>query len=86
MNSGTSKIWLKSGPGDLLIITKMLHKIQENMESSWENIIYVNLGLKQIEHFRENVCPKYHMFSFVYLCFSFFCVFGRTHLKTILRR
>ena len=28
---GTSKIWSKSGPGDLLIITKMLQKIQEKL-------------------------------------------------------
>ena len=28
MIPGTSKIWSKSGPGDLLIITKMLQKTQ----------------------------------------------------------
>ena len=59
---GTSKIWSKSGPVDLLIITNMLQKIQENMGNSWKHIIFVNMGLKKYLRF-ENVCPRYHVFS-----------------------
>ena len=41
------------------------------MESSWENIIiYVNLGLKQIESFRKNECPRYNAFRLFRICFG----------------
>ena len=64
---GTSNIWSKSGPVALLTITKMLHKIQENMESSWKKIIYVNQGLKKSNTFK-NVCHRYNVFVFLF-CF-----------------
>ena len=60
---GTSKIWSKSGPG-------ALQKIQENMEASWKNIIYVNMGLKTFRLFRENVCPRYNLFCMVVVFFD----------------
>ena len=64
-------IWSKSGPVDLRTIPEMLQQIQENMESSWQNIIYVNMGLNFFEHVRQNVCPRYHVFRFL---FSFVCL------------
>ena len=53
MISGTSKIWSKSGPVDLLIITKMLQKIQENYGIILENIMFVNLGLTKFRFVRK---------------------------------
>ena len=63
MISGTSKTWSKSGPVALLIITKMLQPIQENYGIILENIMYANMGLKQIES-SKSVCPRYHGVSF----------------------
>ena len=61
MISGTSKIWSKSGPVDLLIITKNASKNTRSYGNILENIIFVNMGLKKIENFRKtNVCPRYH--------------------------
>ena len=65
MISGTSKIWTKSGPVDLVIITKMLQNIQENMESSWKHIIFTNLGRKKSKKIRTNAC---HVYKFFVLC------------------
>ena len=43
------------------------------MGASWENIIFVNMGLRKFENV-ENVCPMYHVFVF---CFVFsFLVLG----------
>ena len=67
MMSGTSKIWSKSGPGHLLTITKMLQKIQGNMESSWTNIVYVNMGLKKSKLFKK----MYVLGTILFACFSF---------------
>ena len=53
------------------------------MESSWENVIYVNMGLKKNDFVRKNVSPRYHMFSLFVLC----CVEMWYHiLKIILWR
>ena len=40
---GTSKIWSKSGPGDLLIITKMLQKIQEKLWNHPGKILFMSI-------------------------------------------
>ena len=53
MISGTSTFLSKSGPVNLLTITKMLQTIQEHMETSWTNIIVVNLGLTKILNFSK---------------------------------
>ena len=65
MISETSNIWLNPGPGDLLIITKMLQKIQEIMESSWTNIIYVNMGLNKFRKSSEQMYVLGANFFFV---------------------
>ena len=79
MVSGTSQIWSKSGPVDLLIITKMLQKKQEKLWKDPEpNIIYVNLGLK-----KENprtVCHRYYILRFSMLLLMF-CVFLNTYFE-----
>ena len=56
MISGTSKNWSKSGPVDLLTVTKMLQILQENMEHAGENIIVVRMGLKKICFFLKKMC------------------------------
>ena len=71
MISGTSKTWSKSGPVDLLTITKMLSKIQDNYGHILENIIFVNLGLKKLKTF-ENICPMYHVFLLRFRVSHFF--------------
>ena len=37
----------KSGPVDLLTITKILQKIQENMGTSWKHFAFVDMGIKK---------------------------------------
>ncbi len=44
MTLGISEMLSKSGPVDLLTITKILQTIQENMGTSWKHIIFVNMG------------------------------------------
>ena len=80
MISGTSKIWSKSGPVDLLIITKMLKTIQEIMESSWENIsFFVNMGLKN-----SKIVEKMYVLGTIFVRFVFgFCEKLNTHVDNI---
>ena len=59
---GTSICLSKSGPVDLLTITKMLQRIQEKYGDILEHIIFVNLGLMFLKMFEQNVCPRYHDF------------------------
>ena len=77
MISRTSNIWSKSGPADLLIITKMAQTIQEKMESSWKNIMYVNLGLIFEKLYvlgtsRFIICPVL-LWNFQYIFFKYVC-------------
>ena len=81
MISETSKIWSKSGPVDLLIITKMLQTIQEQV---WEHpgkcYLCQSVTQQKNEHFRTNVCPWFHVFRL--FCFSL-CVILSTYFKNI---
>ena len=70
---GTSKIWSKSGPVDLLTITKLAQKIQENMEPYWKHIIFANLVLKKIKKIRKVVCPRFHVLKNEYIICIIFC-------------
>ena len=45
---GTSKILTKSGSADLLTITNMLQRIQENMETSWQKYDLCQYGTQEI--------------------------------------
>ena len=63
MISGTSKILSKSGPGDLLIITKMLQKIQEKLWNHPGNILSMSiLDLKKFENFSIPDPPDTYFF------------------------
>ena len=76
MIPGTSKIWSKSGPGALLIITKMLQRNTRTiMKSSWKNIIFVNLGLTKLRKCPKSVCPRYQVFSMCVFRFLFLVIF-----------
>ena len=46
MISGTSNIWLKSGPVDFLTITKMAQKYKKLMVSSLRIIIFISENIK----------------------------------------
>ena len=71
MMSGTSKIWSKSGPVSLRIITKMLQQIQENYGFVLGKYDLCQYGIQKKRFFKKkNVCPRYHMFRF---CFLFLC-------------
>ena len=65
----------KSGPIALLIITSMLQRIQENMESFWGNIICVNTGL--IFWFFSKICPRYLVFVFFVFLWTFAYIFQK---------
>ena len=62
--SGTSNIWSKSGPVYLLIITKMLQRIQETLWNHPEKYYLCQYGLKQFRTYSKNVCPTYNIFLF----------------------
>ena len=73
---GTSNIWSKFGPVALLTITKILQRIQENMESSWKNIIYVNPGLTKIRKSSKMYVLgtiSFRCVRFVSMFFDFVC-------------
>ena len=90
MISGTSKIWSKSGPGDLLIITKMLQKIQEKLWNHLGKYYCCQSGTSKIRQFSESVCPGYQIFFVFFDIFRFrfgiSCVFWVYILKIFLRR
>ena len=67
----TSNILSTSGLVALLTITRMLQKYKKDMGTSWNNIIFVNLGLKQIDNFRKTCMPHvpYSFWKFEYLIF-----------------
>ena len=68
----------KSGPVDLLTVTRMLQQIQEKYGNILEHISYVNMGIKNVDVF-EKVCPRYHVFRF--LMFLFVCGIWNTYFK-----
>ena len=57
MISGTSKIWSKSGPVDLLIITEMLQEIQENYGGILKSIIFTYMDFKKCQIWKRRA-PK----------------------------
>ena len=63
---GTSKIWSKYGPVDLLILTKMLQRIQEKWWNHPGKYDLCQYGTQKIEHFRE-------MYVLGTMCFVLFC-------------
>ena len=67
MISGTSNIWLKSGPGDLLTITKMLQKIQENYGIILETYYLCQSGTQKIRKIL-NPGPTKHLFFLKVFC------------------
>ena len=81
MIPGTSEILSKSGPVDLLIITKMLKKIQERIWNHLGKILF--LSIWDIKNFETNRnlyvlgtifsdCFPFFLFDFR---FGFFCAF-----------
>ena len=70
MISGTSKIWSKSGPVALLIITKMAQKIQENYRIILEKY-YLCQYETQTDKKKKNekgYVPGTTFFDFVSIC------------------
>ena len=60
---GTSKIWSKSGPVDLLIITKMLQRIQEQLWNHPGNILSMSIwDIKKFETFSILDPPNTYFF------------------------
>ena len=55
------------------------------MESSWKNIIFVNMGLTKFRKFSKSVCPRYQV-VFDVRFFFFFLILWVHILKIILRR
>ena len=94
---GTSKNWSKSGPGDLLIITKMLQKIQEKLWNHPGKILYLSIWvIKKSKIFEicmswvPDFCFDYFRFLFLHFVsfllstfLVFFCIYI---LKIILQR
>ena len=69
MIRGTSKIWSKTGPVDLLIITEMLQRIQEKYGISLVKYYLCQYGTQEKRLFEEKICHRYQMFR------GFQCVF-----------
>ena len=61
MIPGTSEVLSKSGPVDLLTITKILQKYKKKYGIILGKIIYVNLGLTKFRKFL-NSGPTKHLF------------------------
>ena len=61
---GTSKILSKSGPVDLLIITKMRQRIQEKYGIILGKYYVCQSGTHMFLKMFENVCPRYNVFCF----------------------
>ena len=62
MISGTSKIWLKSGPVDFLTITKMLQKIEEQLWNHPGKYYLCQYGTHVLKMFEKSVGHRYHVF------------------------
>ena len=81
------KIWSRNPPDYHQNASKNTRKI---MESSWKNIIFVNLGHQKFRKFSKSVCPRYQIFSISPIRFVFvlgFLVFVWVYiLKICLRR
>ena len=86
MISGTSKVLSKSGPVDLLKITKMLHKTQENYGTILGKYCFCRYGTHKISN-KIEICMSYVPVLFVVSpLFRFSCVFLIYILKILLRR
>ena len=59
MIPGTSETLSKSGPGDLLTITKMLQRIQENYGIILATYYLCQYGAQKNKNVRGNPCPMY---------------------------
>ena len=68
MISGTSTILSKSGPVDLLIITKMLQRIQEKLWNHPGEILFMSIWDSKKRFFREMYVRG---IIFVSICFPF---------------
>ena len=68
MISGTSKIWSKSGPVDLLTITKMLQRIQEKYGIILEQYYICQSGTKKSKSFEEMYVLGARVFVFPVFC------------------
>ena len=68
MISGTSKIWSKIGPVDLIDITELLKKLQENMGTSSTHIIFIseNLEIRKLSIVLKGI------YTICFVCFLFF--------------
>ena len=94
MIPGTSKILSKSGPGTLLIITKMLQKIQEKLWNHLGKILCLSIwDIQNFDFFRNLYVlgtSVFRFFFFFLILFRFLlgvsCVFWIYILKIILRR
>ena len=87
---GTSKNWSKYGRVDLLTITKMLQRIQEQLWNHPGKILFLSIWTSEnFEHFRNLYVLGTRFFYFVFVFSVFFwfsCDFWIYILKTILRR
>ena len=59
---GTSEILLKYGPVDLLVITKMLQKIQENYGIVLDNYYLCEYGTQNVLEKWKHETPSYRLF------------------------
>ena len=83
MISGTANIWSKSGPVNLLTITKMLQKIQEKYGVILEKYYLCQYWTQQDATNRESVCHRYHIFQCIFRVFPFFCEHLITYFANI---
>ena len=82
MIPGTSKILSKSGPGTLLIITKMLQEIQQKIWNHPGKILFLSIwDIKIFENFE--ICMSYvpDFFNLFSLFLGFSCEFLSIHLE-----
>ena len=66
---------VKSGPVDLLNITKMLQKIKETDGNVVEHIIFMNLGHKKLKMFERRMShePCFLFFEWLSILLYFIC-------------
>ena len=77
------KIWTRGAPN----YYQHASQIQENMESPWENIIFVNMGLTKFRNISKSVCPRYQVFSIRFsISPGFSCDLLSTYFENILTK
>ena len=74
MISGTSKNWSKSGPVDLLTITKMAQRIQETLWEHPAKILFMSILDSKNQNLSKNVCPRYNISLICFRVFLKNCV------------